>query len=117
MITVSPGYFRTFGIPLVRGRDFTLSDRTPGRQVTIINETMKQRLWGDADPLGQTFSFGDREADRFEVIAVARDTKYRNLREGPRMSMYLPLAQSYAQGMNLVVRTSTTAEAAVSGMR
>jgi predicted permease len=109
MITASPGYFQTFGIPLVRGRDFSAADRTPGRPVTIINETLKQRLWGDGDPVGQTLSFG--AADGYEVIGVARDTKYRSLREAPKMTMYIPLAQSYSAAANLVVRTASSEEA------
>jgi putative ABC transport system permease protein len=117
MISTSPGYFRTFGIPLVRGRDFTLSDSASRNQVTIINETMKQRLWGDADPVGQVFAIGPRPADRFEVVGVARDTKYRNLRETPRMTMYLPLAQSYAAAVNLAFRTEAKPDDAVQGVR
>jgi predicted permease len=117
VINAAPGYFRTFGIPLVRGRDFTLSDRTPGPQVIIINETMKQRLWGNADPVGQILALGPAAVDRYEVVGVARDTKYRNLREAPKMTMYQPLAQSYEPAVNLAVRTSTMREDAVQGLR
>jgi predicted permease len=106
IITAGPGYFRTFGIPLVRGRDFAASDRLPGLQVTIVNETMQRRLWGDRDPTGEMFALGPGPADRYQVIGVARDTKYRSLREPPKMTMYVPLAQSYSQSMNLAVRIS-----------
>jgi putative ABC transport system permease protein len=114
MISASAGYFRTFGIPLVRGRDFAASDRARSRPVIIINETMKQRLWRGADPVGQTLFMADTT---YEVIGVARDTKYRNLRESPRMTMYLPLAQSYASATNLVVRTGASTDEAVARVR
>ncbi|HEY8184855.1 MAG TPA: FtsX-like permease family protein, partial [Pyrinomonadaceae bacterium] len=55
-----------------------------------------------SDPVGRGFSDGH---DTFEVVGVARDTKYRNLREPPRMTMYLPLAQAYVPTVSLVVRT------------
>jgi putative ABC transport system permease protein len=45
IVTASPGYFRTFGIPLVMGRDFETGDRGSARPVIVINETMRQRFW------------------------------------------------------------------------
>ena len=115
MISVSSGYFKTFGIPLVAGRDFRASDSAGAAPVVIINESMKQKVWGAADPVGQTFSLGFGGA--YVVAGVARDTKYRNLREAPRMTMYLPLGQSYQQAANLAVRTSLSPEATVAALR
>jgi putative ABC transport system permease protein len=115
MISVSPGYFRTFSVPLVSGRDFEVSDRAGSRFVTVINETMKDKVWGRGDPVGQTFSLGPQ--DTYLVVGVARDTKYRNLREAPRMTMYLPLAQSYGQSANLVVRTALSTDDTVRALR
>jgi putative ABC transport system permease protein len=115
IVTVSPGYFATMGVPLVRGRDFSRGDAAGSVPVAIVNESMKRLFWGEADPVGQTFSDGAPRP--FSVVGVARDTKYRNLREKPRMVLYLPLAQSYASAANLVVRTSLPAAQIVDGLR
>ncbi len=96
MIAVTAGYFQTLGVPLIAGRDFGPADVANGLRVMVINETLKQRVWGNVDPVGRTFSFGPD--DTFVVVGVARDTKYRNLREAPRSTMYLPMAQSVLPG-------------------
>ena len=90
-------------MPLLRGRDFRLLDSENAAKVIIVNETMAQKFWPNADPLGQIFSDG---AGNYEVVGVARNTKYRDLREAPRMTMYLPLAQDYSPVMNLLLRTT-----------
>ncbi len=105
IVSVSPRFFETTGLPLLRGRDFRLADSYKANKVTIINETMAKKFWPETDPLGRSFHDGDTT---FEVTGVARDTKYRNLREAPRMTMYQPLSQSYVPSMNLLVRTAGT---------
>jgi putative ABC transport system permease protein len=103
IVTVSPRFFETAGLPLLRGRDFRQIDTEKSAKVMIVNETMAKKFWPDTDPLGLSFYDGDTT---FEVVGVARNTKYRNLRETPRMTFYLPLAQSYRPSMNLLVRTA-----------
>ena len=103
IISVAPRFFETTGLPLLRGRDFRGIDRDKSAQVIIINETMAKNFWPQADPLGQSFSDGQTA---FEVVGVARDTKYRNLREAPRNTLYQSLAQSYRPNMNLLIRTA-----------
>ena len=103
IVSISPRFFETTGLPLLRGRDFRRIDNEKSTQVMIVNETMAKKFWPDSDPVGRTFNDGQTT---FEVIGVARDTKYRNLREAPRMTFYQPLAQSYRPSMNLLVRTA-----------
>ncbi len=103
IVTVSPRFFETTGLLLLRGRDFRQIDTEKSAKVMIVNETMAKKLWPDTDPLGRSFYDGDTT---FEVVGVARNTKYRNLRETPLMTFYLPLAQSYRPSMNLLVRTA-----------
>ncbi len=104
IVTVAPRFFETTGLPLLQGRDFRRIDNSKSAKVTIVNETMALKFWPQTDPVGRSFSDGH---DTFEVVGVARDTKYRNLREPPRMTMYQPLAQAYVPTMNLVVRTAS----------
>ncbi len=103
IISVSPRFFETTGLPLLRGRDFRLLDTEKSAKVTIINERMAKKFWPGEDPVGRSFNDG---ITTFEVVGVAGDTKYRNLREAPRLAMYQPLTQSYRPGMNLLVRTA-----------
>ena len=101
---ITPGYFETLRIPVVRGRDFTDADRAGAADVAIVNETFARRLWPNADPIGKTFRNGQRTV---AIVGVARDAKYRTLGEAPRNFVYVPLAQRYFTRMTLLVRTST----------
>jgi ABC-type antimicrobial peptide transport system permease subunit len=83
--------------------------------VAIVNESMKRTFWPDTNPVGSTFS--DGAPTPYTVVGVARDTKYRNLREKARMVMYLPLAQSYSAAANLVVRTAVPPAQIVESLR
>ncbi len=103
MVPVSPNFFRTMGVPLLAGRDFSTADSAQSPRVIIINETMKQRFWPDGNAVGESFTIS---GEAYEVAGVARDTKYRNLREPARMAMYLPYAQSHESVANLLIRTS-----------
>jgi putative ABC transport system permease protein len=115
IVIVSPGYFATLGVPLVRGRDFSTSDAANAPRVMIVNEAMKRTFWPSADPLGTRFSDGGPAP--YTVVGIARDTKYRSLREKPRMVMYLPLGQLYRSDANLVVRTALPAARIVESLR
>ena len=114
MVPVSPGFFRTVGVPLVAGRDFAASDREGAAAVIVINETMKQRFWPDSNAIGQRFVIADQA---YEVVGIARDTKYRSLREAPRMTMYLALAQQHETSANLLVRTALRADGVMESVR
>ena len=103
IVTISPRFFETTGLPLLRGRDFRQIDTDKSTQVMIVNETMAKKFWPDTDPLGRTFTEGE---STYQVVGIARNTKYRDLREPPRMTFYLPLAQSYRPSMNLLVHTT-----------
>ena len=103
IISVTPRFFETAGLPLLRGRDFRLTDTEKSAKVMIVNESMAKKFWPGTDPIGRSFNDGDTT---FEVIGVAGNTKYRNLREASRLAMYQPLAQSYRTSMNLLVRTT-----------
>ena len=103
IVTVAPRFFETTQLPLLQGRDFRRIDNAKSAKVMIVNETMARKFWPQTDPVGRTFNDSQ---DTYEVVGVARDTKYRNLREPPRMTMYQPLTQAYVPTMSLVVRTA-----------
>ena len=101
IVRVAPRFFETLGLPLMRGRDFRLLDDEHTTKVIIVNESMARKFWPNQDPGGQSFFDGN---STFEVVGVAHDTKYRNLREPARTTMYQPLSQAYSSSMNLLVR-------------
>ena len=114
LVPVSPGFFRTLALPIVAGRDFSEADSRDSPKVAVINETMRQRLWDSGNPVGQPLSLG---GGTYQVVGIARDTKYRNLRETPRMVMYLPYAQEHQSSANLLVRTSLPPDRIIEGVR
>ena len=103
IVTVAPRFFETTQLPLLQGRDFRRIDSEKSAKVMIVNETMARKFWPQSDVVGRTFSDGH---DTYEVVGVSRDTKYRNLREPSKMTMYQPLSQSYRPTMSLMIRTA-----------
>ena len=101
---VTPGYFATMGIPLVRGRDFAESDRVGAGDVAILNETFAAALFPGQDAVGRTLTTDDRVVT---VIGVARNAKYRSLGEPQRNFIYVPFAQRYLGRTSLLVKTTT----------
>jgi ABC-type antimicrobial peptide transport system permease subunit len=100
---VTPGYFATMRIPLLQGRDFTSSDRTP---VTVVNETMAAEFWPGQSALGQIVRVNE---SGLEVIGVVKDAKYRSLSESPRAVFYQPLSQHVSAQMALILRSPQAA--------
>jgi putative ABC transport system permease protein len=87
---VGPGYFRTLGVPLLRGRDFTPQDRPGTSGVMIINELMAERFWPGQNPIGKHVSVG---GGLREVIGVVKAVKFRNIRATPEPLSFWPLEQ------------------------
>lgn len=102
---ISPGYFETIEIPIVRGRPFARTDIRGSVDVPIVNETLAQRVWPERDPIGELLIQEGIEGERtLQVVGVARDAKYRTLGESPRGFVYVPLAQQYRPTLSLLVR-------------
>jgi len=100
---VSPGYFRTMAIPLLRGRDFSDRDDATMPLVTIVSQATAKKFWGDADPIGRTLH---RPADNrtYTVVGVVGDVRSTTLnRESP--ALYYPMASRVWPLMDIVVRT------------
>ncbi len=100
---VSPGYFRTIGTPLVRGRDFDASDTPNGTEVAIVNESLAKRLWAGKDPLGHRVSFDNGES-WITIVGIAGDVRQYGLASGPSDAVYAPLTQAPSLGLRAIVR-------------
>lgn len=116
---VSPGYFRTVGIPLARGRDFTPRDDANAPRVVIINEQLAQRFWPGEDPIGKMLSqpslVGPPNAP-LEVIGVAANHRAGSLAVEPSLLMYLPVMQRY-DGRATIVAASSDPTSAIDIIR
>ena len=86
------GYFRTMGIALAGGREFTAADNQSGQKVGIVNETFAKFYFKDGQPLGRLFSQGRRKPD-ITIVGLVKDSKYSDLEEKPRRVFYLPYRQ------------------------
>ena len=108
MNIITPGYFDTFGIRMLRGRDFTELDGRDGRRVAIINRSMARLYFGDRDPLEQTIGFFSERDKRITVVGLVEDTHQMNLREKAPAIVYTPLAQEPEAPwwMNFELRTA-----------
>jgi predicted permease len=103
--TVDLDYFKTLGLGVRRGRDFTDADQDRSMPVAIVNERMAERYWPNQDPIGRTFRFDSEQTAR-HVVGVVKTIKYQTLGEPPQPAVYLPLRQNYADALVLYVRTS-----------
>jgi putative ABC transport system permease protein len=97
-ISVSPGYFDVFKIPLLRGRLFTEGDDSNGRPVVIINKAMARAYWPDSDPLNDQVFIGKGIGPEFEeparqIIGIVGDVHDGTLYRNPEPAMYVPESQ------------------------
>jgi len=114
---VASDYFRTFGVPLVQGRDFSEADTEDAPKVAIINETMARMYWPEKDPIGQRFHTEGLDGPTTEIIGVCRDYNVRTVGEEPRPFLHSPRSQRYDSFANIVARTSGDPAALVGSLR
>jgi len=111
---VSPTYFRTLGIRLLRGREFTNHDDRKAAQVTIVNETMARTYWGTLDVLGKRVSISTGEKGQpiwDEIIGVVADTRVVHIRQQPPPQLYFSLYQIQSGPLNIIARTAADPDA------
>jgi len=102
---ISPKYFKTMQIPIVKGRDFTLQDTPNSQRVAIVSETFVNRYWPNQEALGKQL-YSDLPKEWLTVVGVARDSKVNSLNEKPTPFVYLPLYQSYRSDMTIMARVA-----------
>jgi predicted permease len=104
---ITPGYFQTMGIQLLRGRNFTEQDAEKNATpVAIIDETMASEFWPNEDALGRRFRFMIKK-EPIEVIGIARNSKANTLGEIPSPMVYWPLKEITDTGITLFVHTTS----------
>jgi len=108
---VTPGYFETMRIGIVRGRGLTAGDRRGAQKVMVISEALARAAFPDQDPIGKRIACCEagpdgKTPDYKLVVGVARDVRSRGLGEAPSPEFYLPIDQVPPEGWNWVQRTA-----------
>ena len=106
---VSADYFRTVGVPLLKGRFFSERDGPNSLPVAIVNQRLARRFWPNEDPIGKRFRFGfQKPTDPWiSVGGLVADMRRDGLTKNPVSQAFLPLTQDPARGMDLVVRAAS----------
>jgi predicted permease len=90
---VTPRHFEVMQIGIIRGRSFSAADHETAGRVAVVNQTFARQFFGGADPIGRRVGFGTQPASMMEIVGLARDAKYLDLREQPRSMLYVPFTQ------------------------
>jgi putative ABC transport system permease protein len=114
---VSPDYFRTMGIRLIAGRDFTTADTEKAQGVVIINESTARRHWPGQSAVGKHLRLGrDAKAPWLEVVGVVNDVRYREW-EAVRPDLYVPYTQRAQHRSDFVVKTKRDPAALIAAVQ
>jgi putative ABC transport system permease protein len=100
---IDPNYLRTVGLPLLRGRDFTLQDGPDTQPVVLVNRTMAETVWPGEDPLGKRIELPEAKLTA-TVVGVVGDAKQYDVGEKQRPQVYTAYAQNPHIFGTLVVR-------------
>ncbi len=110
---VGPGYFKTMGIPLMMGREFTRADAFGAPKVAIVNQTFVKKFNLGDNALGKRFGVGGGVGTKLdiEIVGVAQDAKYSDVKDAPPPQYFLPYRQEERLGYaNFYIRTATPPE-------
>ncbi len=107
---ISPRYFETLRVPLVRGRDFSAADAFDAPRVAIVNETLARRLWPGEDAIGKRLRVASANAKQLEpwreVVGVVRDTQGAYLTESAHGEYYVSLRQDPDGQLTVIARST-----------
>jgi predicted permease len=99
---VQPNYFRTLGVPVIRGREFLETDTAAAPKVAVVNETLAVKIWPGQDAIGKSFRT-EKNGPPIQVVGLTHTGKYLFLYEPPQMFVYFPVAQRYSAQASLMV--------------
>jgi predicted permease len=110
MNSVSPGYFDTMQIPILRGRAFLETDTAKSTPVAIVNEKLAQQLWPKENPVGKRVNIFGPKTPWINVVGVVADSTYEEVSKDPKPYFYLPASQFFIPYEILLVRTEGSPE-------
>jgi predicted permease len=104
---ISPGYFQTMGIPVLRGRKFTDADDENAQYVAIVSEAMAKRFWPGQDPIGRQFQMLTDAKHPLVVVGVSKDIRSSGVTGPFNAAYYIPYAQHVAANTFQVLQLRT----------
>ncbi len=108
---IGPGYFRTFGVPLIAGREFTTADAAGSPRVVIVNEAFTRKFKLGREAIGKHIQEGPRDSPQIEIVGVVADSKYSEVKEAPPPQYFEPYRQGEALGfLNFYVKSTLPPE-------
>ncbi len=109
---ISPNFFRSLGIPLIRGREFAEADDQHHPRLAIVNSALAERLFPNGDAIGKTVRFSvTPDYQNIEIVGIARNAHIFNLRDATAPMIFFSYLEYPPQWGNLIVRTKEAPEA------
>jgi putative ABC transport system permease protein len=121
-VAVSSDYFRSMGIPLLKGRTFSESDRADAPGVAVVSQPLADEVWPGQNPIGKRITIGPDDKTPREIIGVVADVKQHNLYSRPALVIYHPYLQAAAAPWQLahmafVIKTDSDPKSLVIAIR
>jgi predicted permease len=114
---ISPAYFRTMRVPVLKGRVFSEADGAVTQPVIIMNDALARMIFNDRDPIGQHVSFATAPTAWMAVVGVVSAVRGDSLEEEPGPEVFLPYLQQPSYSMTFVLRTQTDPDALAGAVR
>ena len=114
---VGEGYFSVLGTRLLRGRAIEQHDLDVNARVIVVNQAMAKRFWPNGDAVGQRVQLDRTDGDHFEVIGVAEDGKYNDMRENSMPYLFEPMKSGDYSELALAVKTNIDPETVAPAVR
>ena len=105
VLAVTPGYFETLGIPVVRGEPFTAADGPTSRRVVVINEALARASFPGENPIGREIHMPWGDTLKAEIVAVVADVRSAGLDSMPEPTSYWPMSQFRTLSFAILART------------
>jgi putative ABC transport system permease protein len=105
---ITPGYFPTMGIPLLKGRMFTEHDSAGAPLIGVINEAMARNVFAGEDPIGKFVTNFGPNNDKIQIVGIVGNVRHLALESAPRAEIYQPLGQGQWPSMFVALRSATS---------
>ena len=102
---IAPDYFKTWGIPLLAGREFDEHDTANGQKVCLISQAGAKKLYPNENPIGKTLLVSSLSVP-YEIVGIVGDVRSIRVAEAPGMEYYIPWAQENFPFVNVTVRST-----------
>jgi len=107
---IAPDYFKTWGIPLLAGREFSEHDGADGQKVCLISQAGAKKIYPNENPIGKTLLVSSLSVP-YEIVGIVGDVRSIRVAEAPGMEFYIPWAQESFPFANIAVRSNLKVDA------